>query len=152
MLEPIAITITDKNIKYINSTNEEKNNNDGKQMFLTNIKYIFDDDDPLLINDDTNIGFENANNDNIENILMINMKSLTEINNIELISDKFKLLDYNLWSQNGKITDFNDLDLEIDVLSLFQDWKNEGNEFTLNELIDLYKIQNTQLKLMMNNL
>lgn len=155
MFEPIFITITDKNVAYDNVNNDiESNllNNDGKKMFLTNIKYIFDDDDPLLINEETNIGFDHANDRDIDNVFMVNMHSLTNIDNIELISDKFKLLNYNLWSKEEKNIDFDNLDLEIDVISQFQDLTKKSDELTLNELIDLYRIQNEQIKSMMNNI
>ncbi|AMD21597.1 HFL259Wp [Eremothecium sinecaudum] len=110
-------------------------------VFLTNIKHIFDDDDDYTIN----LGELGPidSDDDIEHVILIQVDSQSEVKKVELISDEFQLLNYELESKN---------DLVLNILSKFPTEIPNENSVELSELIARYRMQNNHLAKLINDL
>ncbi|CDH10302.1 related to Autophagy-related protein 31 [Zygosaccharomyces bailii ISA1307] len=112
-------------------------------MFPTNIEYVFEDDDAILT------GVDAANNESVENILILNLDDSGALEGVELISDHFQILSYKgVANGNNHIVD----DIELEVVSEFADLSVLARDLPLDELIKLYVIQNEQMQTISNSM
>lgn len=179
-MEPIIITIQDKNVVHsldsftINHRIASQSTSvvNSRITFPTNIKYIFQDDN-----------YEDAelmkSNEDVDNLVIVQLDELGILENVEIVSDNFGLLDYSGWSQHAIKSARQQLsaivdgtqdvtsplksielateqksvcDIDIDVVTEFQDVLHTAPNLELNELIQLYEIQNEQLKKLIDHL
>lgn len=109
---------------------EDVNN---KTVYLTDIHYIFEDDDPTTLMEITQ---------HAENIVIVDVDNSLNINNIEIVSDKVQLLSY---------TSIND-EINMHLLSQFDNSIFYNNDTNLVELINIYRKRNEELNSILNDL
>ncbi|CUS21596.1 LAQU0S03e06238g1_1 [Lachancea quebecensis] len=136
-VEPFTVTVVDRNVKHQieNGAGEEGHPDHELQgvMFATNVKYIFEDDEePLPEQEDPAI----------ENVVIIEADESLRVTQVELISDQFKQLGFEVHDGN---------EVSIDALSRFETPRQLGS-LPLEKLVQLYKLQNDQLHSLFNTL
>nr|4P1W_B Chain B, Atg31 [Lachancea thermotolerans CBS 6340]4P1W_E Chain E, Atg31 [Lachancea thermotolerans CBS 6340]5JHF_B Chain B, KLTH0C07942p [Lachancea thermotolerans CBS 6340]5JHF_E Chain E, KLTH0C07942p [Lachancea thermotolerans CBS 6340] len=137
VLEPFTVTVVDRNVKHqVEGEPEEEGHPDHEVqgvMFATNVKYIFEDDQELL---------PEQEDPAIENVVIIEADESLRVTQVELISDQFKQVGYEVRDGN---------EVCIDALSRFETPRQLGN-LPLEKLVQLYKLQNDQLHSLFNTL
>ncbi|QLG71839.1 hypothetical protein HG535_0C01880 [Zygotorulaspora mrakii] len=147
-MEPLDLTVYDKNIRYTLSHGDQSSTHqtpdDGlNAMFPTNIKYIFEEDADnveLAVADET-----------IENVIIIYLGESGALEDVEVISDRYELLGFRKRTL-GTNNEAETYDIELDVLSEFSDLSTIASELSLNDLIKLYTTQNEQLQAISNSI
>ncbi|AQZ17677.1 CIS1 (YDR022C) [Zygosaccharomyces parabailii] len=147
-MDPLTITVYDRNVKHMLGDSSQSNSHrtpdaNSHAMFPTNIEYVFEDDDAILT------GVDAANNESVENILILNLDDSGALEGVELISDHFQILSYKgVANGNNHIVD----DIELEVVSEFADLSVLARDLPLDELIKLYVIQNEQMQTISNSM
>lgn len=147
-MDPLTITVYDRNVKHMLGDSSQSNSHrtpdaNSHAMFPTNIKYVFEDDDEILTTVDA------ANNESVENILILNLDDSGALEGVELISDHFQILSYKgVANGNNNVVD----DIELEVVSEFADLSVLARDLPLDELIKLYVIQNEQMQTISNSM
>lgn len=133
-MEPFVITVTDKSIIHeLESRSQSSKHPDHDSqalMFPTNIRYIFEDDEP-----------EQDEDPQVENVIVAEVEKDMRVKHVELISDEYQLLSYQSTGEN---------ELELEAVSKFQNVHSQN--LPLKKLIELYKRQNEQLDSLFNTL
>ena len=165
-MEPFFVSVMDNNVEHhfnegdtisdcgkdskidFQNTSDQLSCN-AKCMFPNKIKYIFDDDlvergnnsvEGDIILDDEDLDYEN--------IIIIDMDENHHVLNLNLISDKYQLLKYDIVgdAEDRKSLEKSYKEINIEVVSKFRNLSNVAKDLPLNKLIDIYNIQNTQLQ------
>lgn len=154
-MDPISISICDNNIEYLINKDDNKIDSNGstkssleapledgystsKAMFPNRTKYIFEDD------------VEGSNNEeevDYENVFIINMNEDHIVEDVNLISDQYQLLQFTP-KQDAKTGN----ELDIEVISKFKDLSKHTKNMSLSKLINIYNIQNKQLASLLDSI
>ena len=138
VIEPYIVTVEDRNVKHeLSETVETSTHPDHESqaiMFLTNVKYIFEDDEEPL--------HEQEEDAAIENVVVIEASENLEVKQVELISDEFKQLGFQV--RDGS-------EVAIEALSQFE-MPAAPEQLPLERLFQLYRTQNDQLHSLFNTL
>ncbi|CCE65666.1 hypothetical protein TPHA_0M00910 [Tetrapisispora phaffii CBS 4417] len=153
-----VITVLDTNISHIiknggqhkaeeTSLNLFKGHNHLNKAlsFPTNIRYIFEDDDNELEINNLKGTIDELD---IENIIVIDLDTDNSLQKVQLISDKYELLSYKEKSCNENSTNpkISEKEIELKVLSQFKEFEHIPEQYSLEDLIKLYAIQNEQIE------
>ncbi|CEP61201.1 Atg31p LALA0_S02e09010g [Lachancea lanzarotensis] len=137
-MEPFIVTVLDCNVKHglVSPVSgiPHPDHETTAMMFPTNVKYVFEDDEELVVEHEE---------DGIENVVVVETNAELEVTHVELISDRFKQLSWNTTQDDPH-------ELHMRVLSRFESLEDE--ELPLEELIRIYKTRNDQLHSLFNTL
>ncbi|CCK71549.1 Atg31p KNAG_0H01360 [Huiozyma naganishii CBS 8797] len=155
-MDPITLCVNDKNVcqalspqnqSWKDSLSESPTYRQsiGKSMFPTNIKYIFDGEEICNKEDDA------------ENVIILEMSEGGQVESVEMISDDFELLRFKNNGENPLLDttvqgNKLNIDLELDVVSKFRELSEITADLSLEELVNVYKIQNEQLRSIYNSI
>ncbi|QLQ80408.1 hypothetical protein HG537_0D04090 [Torulaspora globosa] len=145
-MQPLTLTVYDRNVRHSLSESHRSNSQrtpDGGShaIFPTNFHYIFEDDNETE---------ELKTDGSVENVIILHMEESGSVSHAELISDQYELLSFN----SGSTGPGNDegQDIELEVVSQFNDLTPLVRDLTLVELIKLYTTQNEQLQTISNSM
>lgn len=136
-MKPYTISVFDSSK---NSSNKYSADNESHEdLFLTNIKYLFDDDNDLNIEE---LRLSDSENE-IEHVIVLEINVDSTISDIEVVSDRFQLIDFKLESEN---------DIRLNVLSEFSSEIEDKDTISLEKLIYEYKVRNRHLYKLISDL
>ncbi|AET39767.1 Atg31p Ecym_4754 [Eremothecium cymbalariae DBVPG len=106
-------------------------------MFLTNVRYIFEDDEDYNLDERTMV------DEDVENVVVVDLDEFLNLRSVELISERFQMLNYSLGTEN---------EITLKVLSQFPAEVENAENRGLDELIYRYRKQNRALQYLIDGL
>ncbi|SCU80401.1 LADA_0B07200g1_1 [Lachancea dasiensis] len=129
-MEPLVISVVDCNVKHgLEAQGADHPDHESQAlMFPTNVKYIFEDDEESLVEEEY---------DGVENVIVVEANANLEVTRVEVISDDYKLL---------KFETAEDDELMISAVSKFEPLDRETWDQPLEKLVEIYRCRNEQLE------
>ncbi|SCU78669.1 LANO_0A03598g1_1 [Lachancea nothofagi CBS 11611] len=138
-MDAFVVTVVDRNVKHGLAPALKFGHPDHESqalMFACNVKYIFEDDEESVAEGDDG---------GIENVVVIETNGGLKVTNVELISERFKLLEYETAEDDNH-------EVVISAMSKFEGLGEEFRELPLERLVEIYRLRNDQLESLFNTL